>query len=67
MRVQLLSGRYAGLVRDIDDSVVPALIQQGRVKSLTVPTAAAPILPGGYREMPNVQAAKPQVLGKQKK
>lgn len=56
MYVEILEGRHAGKVRDIDDSVVQALIQQGRVRSLTVPTAAAPIPPGGYRGMPPVRA-----------
>lgn len=59
MHVEVLDGRYAGKIRDIDDSVVADLIKQGRVRKLTGPTSAAPILPGGYRGTTNADSPEP--------
>lgn len=59
MRVEVLDGRYAGKIRDIDDAVAVDLIKLGRVKSISGPTAASPILPGGYRGTANADSPEP--------
>ena len=50
MHVELLDGRTAGNIRDIDNGTAIELIRLGRARrAFGQPTDAAPPLPGGYR------------------
>jgi hypothetical protein len=49
MYVEILDGRYAGQMRDMEPGVALDLINLGRARAFQRPTPAAPPLPGGYR------------------
>jgi hypothetical protein len=49
MYVEILDGRYAGQMRDMEPGAAMDLINVGRAKRYGEPTLATPPLPGGYR------------------
>lgn len=52
MYVEMLDGRYAGQMRDMEPGVAQDLINLGRARSFSQPTSATPPLPGGYHGTP---------------
>jgi hypothetical protein len=61
MLVELIDGRYAGQMRDLDPGAAQDLIDIGRAKSFMAPTPATPPLPGGYSGTPARQTEAPLV------
>jgi hypothetical protein len=56
MYVEILDGRYAGQMRDMEPGVAQDLINLGRARAFARPTAATPPLPGGYSGAPVTKA-----------
>jgi hypothetical protein len=52
MYVEILDGRYAGQMRDMEPGAAMDLINVGRAKRYGEPTLATPPLPGGYSGTP---------------
>jgi hypothetical protein len=65
MYVEILDGRYAGQMRDMEPGVAQDLINLGRARAFARPTAATPPLPGGYSGAPATKvAAAPAIVAR---